>query len=440
MRLQLRVWSLFITVCLVGSIHAQTAAYVANSGGGTVSVIDVSTNTVVATIPVSGYPLSIVGAPDGARVYVASDNGLVSVIDTSTNNVVGYIGIPSGLFIFQMAITPDGRFLYVPTDAGVIVFSTASLGPVRLIPAAALALAFNSNGTLAFASGFGNVPVIATGNGTVLGAVPVATGNFQVPQQSIATHPRYAAVFVTGGLGNPLTVIATTTFSVLATFPMGQETGAVAIAPDASRLFVTSLSDDAVYRMALPSLAVDPVPISAVDPFAIAITPDSAFVYVTSITTNSVSVFSAATKSAVATIPVGDYPIAIAMVRLNAPFTILRPKHLKVNNNKVSVDGDLTLGANGAFDFISQGVSVTIGDVSVYIPGFVIQNAGAGHYIAHVETSGGLKVDFDLNAQPGSTTSYTFNIQIKNVTATVPNPATVTVAIGHNTGTMTVPY
>src|SRR6266566_730045 len=51
--------------------HAQIRAYVANEPD-TVSVIDTSTNTVVATIPVGIIPEAIAITPDGTRAYVAN--------------------------------------------------------------------------------------------------------------------------------------------------------------------------------------------------------------------------------------------------------------------------------------------------------------------------------------------------------------------------------
>lgn len=51
---------------------AQTRAYVANDFDNTVSVIDIATNTVVATVPVGGAPLALAITPDGAFAYVTA--------------------------------------------------------------------------------------------------------------------------------------------------------------------------------------------------------------------------------------------------------------------------------------------------------------------------------------------------------------------------------
>src|SRR3954451_4669261 len=55
------------------SAHADTGrAYVTNGGGNSVSVIDMTTNTVVATIPVGVSPRSAVVSRDGRHVYVSN--------------------------------------------------------------------------------------------------------------------------------------------------------------------------------------------------------------------------------------------------------------------------------------------------------------------------------------------------------------------------------
>jgi YVTN family beta-propeller protein len=49
--------------------------YVPNAGDNTTSVIDTSTDTVVATIPVGGDTAAI--SPNGELVYVANESGVV---------------------------------------------------------------------------------------------------------------------------------------------------------------------------------------------------------------------------------------------------------------------------------------------------------------------------------------------------------------------------
>jgi YVTN family beta-propeller protein len=96
------------------TVQAQTRAYVANFGSNTVSVIDIATNTVVATIPVGVEPAGVAITPDGTRAYVTNFVGTVSVIDAATNTVV--VTIPVGQVPIGIAITPDGTRAYVTNE------------------------------------------------------------------------------------------------------------------------------------------------------------------------------------------------------------------------------------------------------------------------------------------------------------------------------------
>ena len=89
--------------------------YVVNGLSDTVSVIDGSTNTVVATIPVGKTPSGIAFNPDNGNVYVTNKvNHTVSVIDGSTNTVLGTIAV--GDRPFGIAYNPDNGNLYVTNE------------------------------------------------------------------------------------------------------------------------------------------------------------------------------------------------------------------------------------------------------------------------------------------------------------------------------------
>src|SRR5260370_21271178 len=64
--------------------QALTSAYVTNASG-TVSVIDTTNNTVVATIPVGLIPSVVAITPDATRAYVTNIFTSISVLVTATN-------------------------------------------------------------------------------------------------------------------------------------------------------------------------------------------------------------------------------------------------------------------------------------------------------------------------------------------------------------------
>src|SRR5215469_1900342 len=133
----------FAVVGLLGS--AQTLAqnaYIPNIDDNTVSVISTATNTVTTVIHdlSFNYPFPVAVTLDGRKVYVAN-YGLnkpdysVSVIDTATNTVTAVIHDPSLNMPDGIAVTPDGRKVYVANCRGntVSVIHTATNTVTKVI-------------------------------------------------------------------------------------------------------------------------------------------------------------------------------------------------------------------------------------------------------------------------------------------------------------------
>jgi len=93
-------------------------AYVANSASSTVSVINISTNTVIATIPVGSQPQGVAITPDSHFAYVTNEiSNSVSVIDTGIFTVVdtvqGVALLPAGLAIMRQSAGGLGQICRV---------------------------------------------------------------------------------------------------------------------------------------------------------------------------------------------------------------------------------------------------------------------------------------------------------------------------------------
>ncbi len=99
-----------------------TRAYITNSNSTTISVINTATNHVIDTIDGFDGPSGMVITPDGARAYVnnyggpegvGSGNGTtVRIVDLNTNTIIGD-PIEVGTAPAALAISPDGKFVYV---------------------------------------------------------------------------------------------------------------------------------------------------------------------------------------------------------------------------------------------------------------------------------------------------------------------------------------
>jgi YVTN family beta-propeller protein len=94
----------------------KLCAYVANAGDGTVSVVDLVTLGVRATVPVGVTPAGLRTHPTRAEIWgVSTDGGYVWVLDAKTDRVVARISV--GASPLALDFSPDGRKAFV-TAAG----------------------------------------------------------------------------------------------------------------------------------------------------------------------------------------------------------------------------------------------------------------------------------------------------------------------------------
>ncbi len=101
--------------------------YVTNSNDGTVSVIDGTTNSVVATIPVGTTPQAVAVNPSTNNIFVANaGDNTVSVIDGATNTVSGMA--PVGHLPLGVAVNSITNRVYVTNAADNTVSEFLDLG------------------------------------------------------------------------------------------------------------------------------------------------------------------------------------------------------------------------------------------------------------------------------------------------------------------------
>jgi len=107
-----------------GPVHvainpAGTIGYVVEQFGNGIGVVDLGTNTIATTIPLTNSGFNIAVAPDGRRVYASTADGRLYVIDAATNAIVDSMAI--GTAANGFAFSPDGTVLYASSrDAGTV--------------------------------------------------------------------------------------------------------------------------------------------------------------------------------------------------------------------------------------------------------------------------------------------------------------------------------
>jgi YVTN family beta-propeller protein len=311
--------------------------YASNDFGQSVSVIDIASNSVVATAAIGGGPTAVVASPNGARLYVLNGSGAsVSEIDTATNAILKTT--PLGATQARgMAITPDGSRLYVST--------------------------FGSN----------NVKVIATATMTVTATIPVG----QVPL-GVDVSPDGSHVYVAAYSSNVVNVINTTTHAVV-TIPVGTGPLSARVTPDGTRVYVANdLSSTISVINTQTNTVVNIVPVAS-NPRTLDFTPDGSRAYVANST--NIQVIDTASNTVLTAIPFDTathgYPASIVMGREvgGNPPTAVNESFLTAINTSLDVpapgvfandqtngggamtatlvgnvaQGTLTLNANGSF-------------------------------------------------------------------------------------------
>lgn len=132
-------------------------AYVAvtdNGSGSNVKVIDVASDSVVATIATCGGPDGLVISPDGLKAFVNCSDGNLAVINTALN-IVSNVFTPTGhLQGTTIVMSPDGARVYVTAFAVpstvTTVINTTTLATEHVFTNEPKDLAFSRDGGLAY--------------------------------------------------------------------------------------------------------------------------------------------------------------------------------------------------------------------------------------------------------------------------------------------------
>jgi len=191
------------------------AAVQTDSPTSFLAMIDTASNSVAAKIPVpSGNSVpNVVLGPDGLHAYIRQGIGSVQVVDTNPaspayNTVT--TSIPTHIGRWGMAVSPDGKHLYVGTDAGVDVVDTAAGAVAAVIPTygeQVSGVAVSPDGKFVYANLLTqdldttpySVAVVDTTLNTVVGNVALPSGENHGVPFGIAVSPDGKAVYVSEG-------------------------------------------------------------------------------------------------------------------------------------------------------------------------------------------------------------------------------------------------
>jgi YVTN family beta-propeller protein len=312
-------------------------AYVSNSYGDTVSVIDTATNEVIATIDFGDAPskptatadlqgqvdvrhglVNPTVAPDGQHVYVAkSVGGGIAVIDAQTRTVTRVLDAggpkPSGL-----AFTPDGSRLVVtllgatveaPGAVAVIDCVTGDAGPPVPTGGQPERLALSPDGHRAYVVSMHDrsMSVLDVEACEFVKTVPLGELPFNV-----LASPDGARVYVGVLRAGHVAVIDARSHDVVDTMEVPSPNG-LAFSPDGRSMFVTSVFDDSVQVIDLDAGKVVRSGEVGEKPGHLALTKDGSRAYIVRPFGQTVSVLDTRTLDVVHTVEVDKGPTTVAM-------------------------------------------------------------------------------------------------------------------------------
>src|SRR5437867_4218561 len=282
--------------------------YVGNSGSGTVSVIDSTSNTVIATVVVGTGLANGIWNPANGNVYFCNQgSATVSVISSATNTVIATVSTPPQPH--NMAFDFANGDVYVGSDGSNLVTVISSetntvlaLVAVGLFPGEVTydfanndiyASNFLSNTVSRIDSSTNTVTAtIAVGVGPGHSAFDFANGNMYVPN--------------TGS--NTVSVISSATDAVLATVPVGSAPNPTFYDPANRNIFVTNRGSNFVSVInSRTNTVMANVPVGP-NPFFATYNPLDKDMFVTDHGSNTVSVIDSSTLTVIATIVVGSNP------------------------------------------------------------------------------------------------------------------------------------
>jgi YVTN family beta-propeller protein len=305
-------------------------AYVANNNnysitdGDSVSVLNLANNTVEQTITDTAFnqPYTVTINPAGTRAYITNSNGAtISIIDIATNIVIGIIdGFdgPSG-----MAITSDGNTAYVNnyggpiagsglgTTVSVVDLNTNTIIDTITVDQAPASLAITPNGEFVYVINYvvgntnmGTISVIQTSDNTVVDTISGFSGPFGIV---ITSDGKYAYVTNFGSnnftpIGTTVSVVDLSDNTVITTIDLGIQPSGIAITPDGRLAYVTNYNtlydgieltpgQGTVNIIDIATNTVIPLTIAVgQSPDAVAISSNGEYAYVSNFISNTVSV------------------------------------------------------------------------------------------------------------------------------------------------------
>lgn len=260
-------------------------AYVANAADGTVTVIDGTSNKVLATVPVGARPYSIAANPLTGMVYVShtfSDkttvlNGATQAVTQKATGSIDLIAIDAaantayllayeggnltvlegaqhalrrkeaGKHAWGMAVNEVTHTLFVARmgsgDVIALQGTSSSILPAGHTPCA---VAVNPRSNTVYVANYADRSVTILDAGTGRTTATIAVGEHP---QAVAVDAQRNLAYVANTFSNTVTIINGASRKAVATLPAGKAPYALAVDPGSSRLYVANEAGDSHFTI-----------------------------------------------------------------------------------------------------------------------------------------------------------------------------------------------
>ena len=301
---------------------------VVNQGDKSMSVVDASTNGVVATIDEAQTTMhghEVAASPDGRiafmPIYGSSgvgspglDGSEMLVIDLPTRKIVAHVDFGHGVRPHCAVYEPARRLLYVTTelDQTVSIIDPNTFKIVGTVPtgqAQSHMLAISSDGRRGYVSnvGPGTVSVLDLDTRKVVTVIPISRAT-----QRIAISRDDQWVFASDATSPRMAVIRTATNSVSKWIELPGLGYGSATTRDGKKLLVAIPSKDLVAVIDIASMQVERTIMVAKSPQELLVRPDGKYAYVSSSAAKKISVIDLKQYKTTSSIDVGNYPDGLA--------------------------------------------------------------------------------------------------------------------------------
>ncbi|MHB2168984.1 YncE family protein [Alsobacter sp. R-9] len=200
-------------------------AYITDAAADAVAVVDLGARRVTTRIAVGRYPHGLRLSPDGATLAIANmKSGTVSLVDVASRKQVTTVSV--GAAPVQVAFAPDGGRLYVSLNGEnkVVAIDLASKklawkaavgrGPVQLAVAGPRVIVANQGNAK---SPDNTVSVLDAATGAAVETVLVGKG-----AHGVALAPGATRAYVTDTYENTVSVVDLATLKETARYPVGK--------------------------------------------------------------------------------------------------------------------------------------------------------------------------------------------------------------------------